>query len=143
MKALILVMSILAGLSVAQANIDCSNADQSIQYEMVGYNRGIPPRHGDTLSTERIFLDGTLISENIQYEGLNPQRGPVVAEFDYNSKVELENSSSRMGFRQVYVIKLTLSNRDYSTGLVGDDAGTLAADITDYVLCRDIFLAVP
>lgn len=143
MKILVLVLSMLMGESIASADIDCSNADQSIKYELIGYNRGIPPRHGDTLSTERIYLNGSMISENIHYEGLNPQRGPVVAEFDYSSKVDLESSSSRVGMKQVYVLKLTLSNRDYSTGLVGNDTGTLPADITEYVLCKDIFLAIP
>ena len=144
MKIFISILSVLFGASFASADIDCSDASQSIKYESVGYNLGIPPRHGDILSQEKIFVDGTLLSHSTHYKGLNPQLGPVVAEFDYDTMLELENRSGGGGFTKVYSIKLSLKNRNYGAGgLIGNDTGTLPADIDSFVICQESMIFVP
>lgn len=143
MKIALTLLSLLIGVSAASADIDCSNAQQTIGYKSIGYNLGVPPRRGDTLSQEKIFLGGTLVSHTIFYNGLNPQLGPVEAEFDYNTRIELEDQSTSGGRLKIYAIKLTLKNRFVGNGLVGNDTATLPEDIESYVICRDAMFYIP
>lgn len=134
-KFLLLALAVAA--PAARANTDCSDATGEVQYHHQDYNRGIPPRNGDVLGTTQIRVRGKLVSESVEYKGLNPKLGPIGDSFTDETVLHQDTGSS--GFVKDYSALMTLTR---NAGNFQEVPG-ITLPYSAYVICRYNFLAVP
>lgn len=133
MKQLLLLVLALSAPLAHASNTSCTDASGTVQYTHRGYNAGMPPRDGDVIGTIQIKIRGKLVSESIAYKNREPKLGSINP--DFTEQKVLHQESGRSGSVKDFSAKLTLSKNG--------EASPFEMTSSYYVICQEIFLAIP